>query len=298
MEERVWIKKEIVYDQNLSNIGFAVYAVLRLYNQYDEDIFLNPEMVQYFLYGESILQKRHDAIIDGINDLICSDYVYDVKKLKKNTYALKLTKMKDDEFYVIFNKPELFKIFSIKGNTDKFKLFRYFVCLMGTLNFSNELQNYSGKLGFYGIEKIAKVSNVNYQTAMQYNKVLSELNLIYIAKHTWRDVDKNIHQRNIYCRKSDYMLCQQYLKEMSGYESQEEKLNEINKGRSLKQKYNQMVKGRVYSLKEKEEIYDYMYARYEKLHEQWEYDQEHNIIYEEPDFDITPFGEDIYDIIC
>lgn len=241
----------------------------------------------FYLIGEVSQQRNRitDYIKCGINELeekgviikqkeFSKHYILDCKNLWIDTDSGSFTK-------IFFN--EVQKIFQIK-NINNFTLLRYFVFIIGTLNWNitvyltnGEYKN--GVVGNFTIDYIADRVGISTRSVIEYNKILEKEKLLYVyrQKDFVIDEENNIKSlSNIYGRYCDVEYIETFANNQKDYkQSYRYKKNNqevSNNKRRLAQMYQQLLKGRgkKYTEQEIKEIYNYVIEenqKYERMYE-------------------------------
>lgn len=276
MRDIIYIKNEFVSNDTLGNEAICILAVLNsITHKGCNNYYMSYNEIGYYLFGRLPSLRERERVINGIKELIDKKYISVSKAATKTEFIFDLTKLHDSnkkEYYMSIKAKELQKIMNIRNPKDKYKIFRYFVCLTGTFNKSSKIEDkYRGKIGFMNQRYLCQLSNVNVDTLREYNKILEENKLIYIVRHTG-DYKKYVNAdgesrvsyiSNTYSRYEDRKLCDEYATKAGGININKFKAK-VDHSRSLKQKYNAMLKGKIYSDDVVAEIYEYILEINEK----------------------------------
>lgn len=239
----------------------------------------------YYLTGE-IFQQRNkitDYIKCGIDELeekriiikqneFSKHYILDCKKLWINVDNGNFTK-------IYFN--EMQQIFRIK-NINNFTLLRYFIFIMGTLNWNTTVYLVNGEykngvVGNFTIDYIAEKVGISVRSAIEYNKILEKEKILYI--HRQKDFvigeeNKIKSLSNVYGRYCDKEYIETFANNQKEYkQSYHYKKNNqevTNTKRRLAQMYQQLLKGggKNYTENEILDIYHYVInenQKYERM---------------------------------
>lgn len=294
----IFIPQDIIYAQNVSNYGLAVYCVLKVINVSGVvKHCLSPFQIYYYLTGDVKPSRRSiDYLRVGIEELIQNGIIFSEGEYQK-CYLLDCSNLwidTDEEKYTIISFDEVTQIFKIE-NINNYLLLKYFVFLVGTISSSIEvwIDTVTSKkrvVGNLTLEYISEKSGISVRTVIGYNKLLEEIGLLYINRQSDFIIDKNNDIRqlsNVYGRARDksyidtFALNQQKYKKSYHYVSKSNV--KVNDKRRLSQKYNQLVKGngQNYSKEEVIEIYNYVILenqKYESLFEKTNYEEYRNKI--------------------
>ena len=187
MCKKIFLKKSIVENKNISNEGIMAYVGLVIASENKmENIFTTIGTMQLILkvnfdddryfkdkIKKGLINLRDNKIID----------IHSEKEDFKNNdpIAIKLNDFRintvEDKFLIV-GIDEINKIITYtEKKFENEKLLRYFLTIIGTINNST-------KVGFTTIDILSEMANVNVTTATtKYNNILEELNLIYIHRH-------------------------------------------------------------------------------------------------------------------
>lgn len=286
----IYLSKTVCSNLEIDNETIGVYVALRgLYRLEKPIMYVNDFMLCYELLGSSKVTRRFkEKIHNGLDNIIKLGLVSIIESIGKNEYILDLSKLfigkvnDTKEYYISVSSDEIHKIFSVDQDTDKFALCRYFIQMIGTINFSQGVYTGSGSglemvtnfVGFQSQEKLAKISGISRSSVVNYNAILEQLEIIYIFNcdgYIRDDIDGTIKSpNNHYGRFSNAELIKQFALQYIDVcgiitEHTKHSKEDTNRGRSLSQKYNALCKGKEYSLEEIREIYDYIHGKNEEL---------------------------------
>lgn len=241
----------------------------------------------YYLTGKVSQQRNKitDYIKCGINELdekgiiikqkeFSKHYILDCNNLWINTDSGNFTK-------IYFN--EVQQIFKIK-NINNFALLRYFIFVIGTLNWNitvylpnGEYKN--GVVGNFTIDYLAKKTGISKRSAIEYNKILEKEKLLYVyrQKDFVVDEENNIKSlSNIYGRYCDMEYVEAFANNQKEYKKSYRYIKNnqeiTNNKRRLAQMYQQLLKGKreKYTEKQITDIYKYVISenqKYERMYE-------------------------------
>lgn len=282
------IPKSISESHEYSNYALTVYCLLQelsVPTQLQTQC-VTCNQLAFYLTGEVSQQRNRitDYIKCGINELeekgiiikqneFSKHYILDCHNLWIDTDSGSFTKI---FFY------EIQKIFQIK-NINNFILLRYFVFIIGTLNWNitvyltnGEYKN--GVVGNFTIDYIADRVGISTRSVIEYNKILEKEKLLYVyrQKDFVIDEENNIKTlSNIYGRYCDAEYIEAFANNQKEYkQSYRYKKNNqeaSNNKRRLAQMYQQLLKerGEKYTENEIKEIYDYVIEenqKYERMY--------------------------------
>jgi len=239
---KVFLKKEIIESDQITDKGILVYAILRnLYNQNNPILLYSHNLIQYYISNKVCdNQKQINIINDGLNELIDMGLV---SITYEDRYA-KLINISDlyfnnnDEYFIVTDLDNIKLVYSL----GKSKLLRYYLVVLGTININT-------KAGSVSIDLLSKMSLISKKSALNYNKILEDNSLLYICRTDERIThrDGGIKQvSNVYGRFEDRgnveNVASEYRKNINS------KSNRLlgksgNEKRSIKMMYNNFVKG-------------------------------------------------------
>ena len=273
------LKKEIIEDKKLSNNAIVTYVglVACFKNDFD-NVFTNKNMIAYYLTKKTIITKRfEESLRKGMAELLDNKIIICERKSGTDYYMETVNiKLNENDKFIFIDFDEVQKILmsSYKG---KVGLLRFYICMIGTFLSKNHIKDirnsekYSNVLGMMSQEYLAKLACVSTHTAVEYIKILEELNLIYVSRCTFmfKDSNGNIKKHNnIYGRYINKDIIDDFTNvryEMYDDLHKAQLSYAANKSRSLMQKYNCMQRGTEYSIETINEIYSYI-NNYNKKH--------------------------------
>ena len=289
------IPKSIYESHEYSNYALAVYCLLQelaVPTQLPLQC-VTCNQLTYYLTGEVSQQRNRitDYIKCGINELEEKGIIIRQKEFSKH-YILDCHNLWIDTNSGNFTKiffDEMQQIFRIK-NINNFTLLRYFIFIIGTLNWNitvyltnGEYKN--GIVGNFTIDYIAEKVGISTRSAIEYNKILEKEKLLYVyrQKDFVIDEENNIKSlSNIYGRYCDIEYIETFANNQKEYkQSYRYKKNnqEIsNSKRRFAQMYQQLLKGKGENYTENEilDIYHYVIEqnqKYERMHEKKGYEE-------------------------
>lgn len=248
---------------------------------------ITHHQIIYYLTGKTDQQRNKiiDYVKCGINELIDNHILIKKKEFQKHLLLDCSNLWIDtahDKFTVIAFS-EIQKIFKIE-NINNFLLFKYFILLIGTISSKITVYLKDGSfknrvVGNFTIDYLSELSGISDRTIIEYNKILEEIELIYIFRQEDFVIDKenNIKRlTNIYGRFKDSEYIKQFANnQQKYYESYRYTKNNIKKAnnkRRLAQMYQQLLKGKGdnYTKTEILDIYNYVVSenkKYERMYE-------------------------------
>ncbi len=284
----LFIPESLTNNSNFSNYAIATYCVLQALSipTYMPLQCITHHQIIYYLTGKTDQQRNKivDYVKCGINELIDNHIVIKKKEFQKHLLLdcsnLRIN-TKQDKFTVITFK-EVQKIFKVE-NINNFLLLKYFILLIGTISskIAVYLEDGSFKnrvIGNFTIDYLSELSGISDRSIIEYNKILEEIQLIYIFRQEDFVIDKenNIKRlSNIYGRFKDFEYIRQFAnnqqKHYESYRYVENNNKKANTKRRLAQMYQQLQKGggKNYTEQEITDIYNYVKKenkKYERMY--------------------------------
>ena len=280
-----------IMTSRFSNYAIAVYCSLQALNIFNltNKHCITPQQIIYNLTEDVNLIKERNRICDyihcGLNELIESGIIKEIDTVKKH-YILDCSRLWVDTKsinYTVITFSEVKKIFTV-DTANKFSLLRYFITLMGTLSSKITVYLPNGEyksrvIGNFTIDYLSDLSGMSKRTIIDYNKILEEINLIYIYRQSdftltaENDIKRLV---NVYGRYSDIDYINAFAFDQKKYQNAYKYIkgnNDLaNNKRRLAQMYQQLLrgKGEKYSERQIIEIYNYVVSenkKYQRLFE-------------------------------
>ena len=265
--KRIYMKKKYLEDVFLTDYAFTIMAALQPYSNNKNNILLTAEFISYLVFGRVATRKELYIIKAGFEELIDAEIIKVNCELTKSQFICDISSLyfeQGTEFFVMIDYKDLHKIMNIETKSDKYKMFRYFVSIVGHFNLSESIdKKYRGKVCGYAIESINEL--VPKRTAIRYNEILEENKLIHIYR--FEDILYNSEFNelkrivNVYGRYEDKELIDEFAKEHQNHYGwnhiQERKKSEhevANRNRALGQLYRNYVDGKQYNEETVDEI--------------------------------------------
>lgn len=274
--KKLFIVKRVIEDKTLSDEAFTVWCALRSIMQKDiNEYFLSYNMIGYALYGKRQLTRAELSVIKkGYAELKIKELIKEELSISSTDVIADLSELyykKGKEYFVDLSDIEMQKIMNLKniGKVSHCKLLRYFTCMVGTFNRSNDIgDEYKGKIGGMALDCFTELIGVSNKTAGQYNQVLENNELLFVIRH--KDFYQGVNEKgqselreipNTYSRWCDRELAKQFSQDTHGYlyfkEQKNIKTEKANQNRGLAQKYNNFCKGKEYDIETIREMYMY-----------------------------------------
>lgn len=265
--KKIYIKKKYLEDEILSDCAFTIMAALQPYCNNKNDMLLTAEYVSYLIFGREPTRRELYSIKAGLEELIEHKIIKTICKLNKSQFVCDISNLyfaQGTEYFVTIDYDELQNIMNIDNNSDKFKLFRYFVSIVGHFNFSSYVdKEYRGKICAFAINEINEL--IPKRTAINYNEILEENKFIYIYR--FDDIFYNSNDNelkriiNVYGRYENKDLVEDFAskyQEKYGWKHIKERKKSEHKiadrNRALGQYYKNYVNGKEYDEETVEEI--------------------------------------------
>ena len=179
----IYLRNKVLENDLMTSYDIAVYTALRkYYNLGMEEELVTTDVLLYQLYGKNfnkVKRTTKENFIEAINHLDEIGVIDITETYDKNKYIIDMdsifftTSIKDPA--VAIEKYEISNIFNISCNEDKTKIFRYFITIIGSID-------YKTKVGSMPIDYLSKKSDISPKTAITYNKLL-EKNKIICIRH-------------------------------------------------------------------------------------------------------------------
>lgn len=277
---KIIIKKDIIFNQNISSQAFMTYVGLAICLKPGMDlIYADKDMLYYYLSGlfDNTPRKFNESLRNGFNELV-NNNIISCKKKKSSSYYLdaKDFVINETDNYVCIYLSEIRKLVCSDYH-GKSKLLRFYMCLLSTFILNNKIRDirdenkYNNVLSMVSQEHLSNISQISSHTTMEYIKLLEQLQLIYVSRCSFmfKDGKGNVKKHNnIYGRYADKDIINEFTRvryEMYDDLHKTQLSTAANKSRSLMQKYNYLCKGIVYDLDIMNEIYQYI-CEYNKKH--------------------------------
>lgn len=263
---KLYLDKELILGDTLSVNAKLVYTALRAYKNRKD--FVVYDYLQYILTNSINPNKSiSNKITQGLSELEKNNYIVTLNSTKigsellfDSLYFETDPNSKYFKHYVVITLSELHTIMNLKSQSPE-NILLYFCGVISTINNSSKAE-----IGDKSISYLAKLSNVAKSTAIRYNKILRENNLLYIEKSNQAKVNEKgqiiSSLPNIYSRPQNKGIAksEQLSREQTQGNLGHKNLSTIaDKKRSVAMKLLQIKKGKGnYSLEELKEIIKYI----------------------------------------
>ena len=187
----LFLKREIIESENLTEKGVSVYVALRRIMQKDiNEYFVSYNMIAYQLTGAGKNKRAMiDSVKEGLQELIENNLVPVVEEVGKSEFVLELSQicLSAEDYFIKIEEEEVHKIFSIEDKTDKFKALRYFVAMIGTFN---NAEGYS-KVGYMAQDYFVSRKILSKTQVYVITKVLEDNGIIFVYRSKKMIIDVN-----------------------------------------------------------------------------------------------------------
>ena len=187
----LFLKREIIESENLTEKGVSVYVALRRIMQKDiKEYFVSYNMIAYQLTGAGKNKRAMiDSVKEGLQELIENNLVPVVEEVGKSEFVLELSQicLNAEDYFIKIEEEEVHKIFSIEDKTDKFKALRYFVAMIGTFN---NAEGYS-KVGYMAQDYFISRKILSKTQVYVITKVLEDNGIIFVYRSGKMIIDVN-----------------------------------------------------------------------------------------------------------
>lgn len=280
-EIKLFLPKELTSNQNHSDYSIAVYCSLKaLASTSILEFGTSPEQIGFLLTKTLDHSRRfNDYLKDGLDDLIAAQIISKIGESKKSYYldCSKLWTDSDDLPFTIITLNEAQKIFEVE-NVNNFKLLRFFIFVIGTISnqidvWINSSDHKIRTVGNLTIDYISKASGISSRTAIEYFKILEDIELLYVYRQKDFIIDEigNIKKlSNVYGRKKDKIYIDTFANNQKvnkeAYRYTNKNVESVNYNRRLAQMYNHLLNGKDTGYSEKQilEIYNYVLSENKK----------------------------------
>lgn len=277
-----------------------------------KEYFVSYNMMAYYLMQHPANRSELSSIKSGFTELKDKGYVREIESYGTNDFVVDLTALyyeSGDEFFSDLTDKEMHKIMDIKGRHDKYKLLRYFACMVGSFNRGISVpSDLKGKIGGMALDYFVSTLGFSKPTIVSFNRILEENKLLFVVRHKdfiqYKDGSGQSSLRefpNTYGRYKDKKLVKYFAETEHGYKYFEEKngikVKQANENRSLAQKYNALCNGKEYDGETLKKIFAWADNKNELLKKEWEQAVEDGYNSPEPEYVSTDvITENWYDM--
>lgn len=259
----------ITNNQDISDEAFTVWCGLRnLMQKNTTEYFISFNMIAYSVFGRIPNRYELAAMKQGYEELKQLEFIKELAEFSKTEHLVDLKKLyftPDQGYFSDLRAEEMHKIMNIDCRHSKYKLLRYFTCMLGTFNCKKDSVYY--KLGSMGLDTFCDLMPISKPTCIAFNEVLEQNELLFIIRHKdfiqSTDEDGCSYLReipNTYSRWEDQDRAKRYGDTITGYKAykaEEDYKETANERRSLGQKLKHFLAGKEYDLETVQKLYDY-----------------------------------------
>lgn len=182
-------------EKPLSEYAVAAYVALRSLVGKEERsmICVSANQLCFELFGNgSRTSSDLKYIKKGIMELDCTPLISIRDMDGKSNYILDISNLytyrTDEDFFIKVYREEVWTIFNVASYTDKYKLLRYFLCILASIDVNtsykfpdtdDKIKNFVGNSAFKYLSKTAGISD---KSSLTYNSILEDNELIYIKR--------------------------------------------------------------------------------------------------------------------
>ena len=234
--KNLFIIKRITQDKDISDEAFVVWCGLRNIMRQDiTEYFVSFNMIACSVFDRVPNRYELDAIKKGYKELIEKGYIKELDEYSKTEHIVDLSALyfeKGQEYFSDLSMEEMHKIMSIEcGRHSKYKLLRYFTCMVGTFNQSKNMDSYKGKIGGMSLDSFTGLIPITKPTCITFNEILEKNEVLFIIRH--KDFYQIVGQSgselreipNTYSRWEDQEYAKSYAENTHGYKYFEEQAN-------------------------------------------------------------------------
>lgn len=269
----IFIKKKILEHENVNSAMVSAYIALCCVHKGQKLQYVTVDMLcSELCAGKTYTKYFRQDIAEAIEHLNYLDFIRINERIGKNKYMLDLQPLKIEkgEYFVKLSQQEVQKIYNLEVK-NKHALMRYYAVMMGSINFEatvevdGELK--SNFIGFMSVEYLATISCISKSSALRYNEILEQNNIIYIHRSKFYDeVNGQIQsQTNHYGRRADAKFIYHYAQNYALHQKNKvKKKSDGDLKRSMMQKYNALLRGVEYPYSEILQIQKFIQKHNEK----------------------------------
>lgn len=229
--------------------------LLRFYTAKTEFNYINIPVLYHRVYNESYFkasrrqQNTFKENVDSLINKLLKEDLIEIEGEEQGTYIVTRLEKCENETFITINLDDVNKILR---ETNQFALAYYYVLLMKSRNFTLNIMDKKGAVGYMPVNYFSEILNKSPLTIMNYNKRLEDMQIIYI-RHSQKQGIPNAYGLYEDKKRIDHYYSNYYTFNIT---------KTTNRRRSLMQKYNNAIrKGIKYSKKEINEINEYIKQR-------------------------------------
>jgi len=209
---KIKIPKNMYMSDQFDDYELITYAALKHFEpQTDYETGFMPVIVQtliYSLYGDYDVSHAIKQNITTCIENLGAKGVITYEKCANGRYLIAMPEDDPTVYYAVIDFAHLGKImrcpFDRKG-----KLFRFLCYMMGSRNNQQKVRDRTCVVGDRKLGYFTDELDWNYDTVRHYNKLLVDLNIIYIV-HTYEYEDGVVRTVNVYGAYEDKELIDEY----------------------------------------------------------------------------------------
>ena len=263
--KNLFIIKTITNNKNLSDEAFTVWCGLRnIMQKNTKEYFVSFNLIAHSVFNRVPNRYELSAMKEGYEELRDMGYIKELAEFSKTEHLVDLSQLyytKEQGYFSGLREDEMHTIMNIKCPHSRYKMLRYFTCMVGTFN-----QNYpyAGKISGVPLECFCDMIPISKPTLIVFNEVLMKHKLLHVISHDdFFQYDNGYSELrqipNTYSRWEDKDFAIQIDDGINGYKKLNEKhIGTIsNEKRSLGQKLKHFLAGKEYDLETVQKLYDY-----------------------------------------
>lgn len=281
--EQVFLEKAVIEKEGLTDEGFLAYVALRNRCDFGVDLILY-DYLEYQMTGKiesSSISKKIRKGIDNLQELKLVTIVNQGKGKKieldlGNLFFQSVQSSEKFSPFILINQREIRSIMN-SGTKFRERLLRYFVVLIGTINngvISLPNNFYQKNVGNMSVTYLAKMAGISKSVALDYNKILEDLGLVYICRSKEAivgnsgQIEKSF--TNCYGRPENRETIKEFQAQREseqGNRGMKNLSHDVNYRRSMKQIYNQIrsFSSNQYDTSIIQEVYNYFQTENENI---------------------------------
>lgn len=191
MNDIIIIDKTILHNTRINHNMFLTYIGLALvFNPRNYAAqYISLDMLAYALYANTQYTKyTKNDLKDGLQGLIDIEIINVIQEMGIGKYIIDITQigkvMSNNQIFIDIKN--IHQICNLRYKS-KHTLLRYYINMLYTIdaNISYNVKStlYSNFVGHKSIAYLAQLSHISPQTAMDFNEVLEQNQLVYIYRH-------------------------------------------------------------------------------------------------------------------
>ena len=129
--------------------------------------------IKQSLSNNALVIETENIVVKTTSEMV--DYEFDVPSDNDCDYDEPDDNIKVFKQFTMVDLNTVHKIMNINENISKAKLLRYFIVMVSTIN-------YNTKVGWTSIKKMSDWASISNKTAIEFNKILAEHEIVYFEK--------------------------------------------------------------------------------------------------------------------